>query len=42
MEWFAVSREQVVTVLEFAARSLDAPNSAVSENRQMTVDAQPV
>jgi uncharacterized protein (DUF433 family) len=25
MEWFDVSREQVVTVLEFAARSLDAP-----------------
>jgi len=23
MEWFDVSREQVVTVLEFAARSLD-------------------
>jgi uncharacterized protein (DUF433 family) len=41
MEWFDVSREQVVTVLEFAARSLDPPNSAVSENRQMTVDAHP-
>lgn len=25
MEWFDVSREQIVTVLEFAARSLDAP-----------------
>jgi uncharacterized protein (DUF433 family) len=25
MEWFDISREQVVTVLEFAARSLDAP-----------------
>jgi len=25
MEWFDVTREQVVTVLEFAARSLDAP-----------------
>jgi uncharacterized protein (DUF433 family) len=24
MEWFDVTREQVVTVLEFAARSLDA------------------
>jgi uncharacterized protein (DUF433 family) len=42
MEWFDVSREQVVTVLEFAARSLDPPNSPVSENRQMTVDAHPV
>jgi uncharacterized protein (DUF433 family) len=27
MEWFDVTREQVVTVLEFAARSLDAPPS---------------
>jgi uncharacterized protein (DUF433 family) len=25
MEWFHLNREQVVTVLEFAARSLDAP-----------------
>ena len=25
MEWFSVTREQVVAVLEFAARSLDAP-----------------
>lgn len=25
LEWFDVTREQVVTVLEFAARSLDAP-----------------
>ena len=25
MEWFHLSREQVVTVIEFAARSLDAP-----------------
>lgn len=37
MEWFDVSREQVVTVLEFAARSLDAPTP---DGRQMTlVDA---
>ena len=27
MEWFDVTREQVVAVLEFAARSLDAPVS---------------
>jgi uncharacterized protein (DUF433 family) len=27
MEWFDVSREQVVAVLEFAARSLDAPST---------------
>lgn len=25
MDWFHVTREQVVAVLEFAARSLDAP-----------------
>jgi uncharacterized protein (DUF433 family) len=25
MEWFHLTREQVVTVIEFAARSLDAP-----------------
>jgi uncharacterized protein (DUF433 family) len=25
MDWFHLSREQVVTVIEFAARSLDAP-----------------
>ena len=25
MDWFHVTREQVVTVLEFTARSLDAP-----------------
>ena len=25
MEWFDVTREQVMAVLEFAARSLDAP-----------------
>jgi len=28
MEWFDVTREQIVAVLEFAARSLDAPPSA--------------
>src|ERR1700722_11497635 len=36
IEWFDVTREQIVTVLEFAARSLDAPPSA---NRSfMSVD----
>ena len=25
MEWFHLTRDQVITVLEFAARSLDAP-----------------
>jgi uncharacterized protein (DUF433 family) len=37
MEWFDVTREQIVAVLEFAARSLDAPPSA---DRSLTsVDA---
>ena len=27
MEWFHLTREQIVTVLEFAARSLDPPPS---------------
>jgi uncharacterized protein (DUF433 family) len=29
MEWFDVTREQIVSVLEFVARSLDAPPPAV-------------
>jgi uncharacterized protein (DUF433 family) len=28
MEWFDVTREQIVAVLEFAARSLDVPPAA--------------
>jgi uncharacterized protein (DUF433 family) len=28
MEWFHLSREQIVAVIEFAARSLDAPPSS--------------
>lgn len=28
MEWFHLSREQVAAVIEFAARSLDAPPAA--------------
>jgi uncharacterized protein (DUF433 family) len=28
MEWFGVTREQIVAVLDFAARSLDAPQAA--------------
>ena len=40
--WFDVSREQVVAVLEFAARSLDSPNPPVPEKRQMPVDAHSV
>jgi uncharacterized protein (DUF433 family) len=39
MEWFDVSREQIVAVLEFAARSLDAPSPPPSSSPQMGVDA---
>jgi uncharacterized protein (DUF433 family) len=42
MEWFEVSREQIVAVLEFAARSLDPPNPPAPANRQMPVDAHSV
>ena len=39
MEWFDVSREQIVAVLEFAARSLDPPNHPAPANCQMPVEA---
>jgi uncharacterized protein (DUF433 family) len=40
MEWFDVTREQVVAVLEFAARSLDPPTSDPPESRSETpIDA---
>jgi uncharacterized protein (DUF433 family) len=42
MEWFDVSREQIVAVLEFAARSLDPPNPPAAANHQMPVDAHSV
>ena len=38
VEWFHLKREQVVTVLEFAARSLDAPVPAQA-TPQDTADA---
>ncbi len=38
VEWFHVTREQVVTVLEFAARSLDPP-APVQMSSAQTVDA---
>ena len=38
MEWFDVTREQVVAVLEFAARSLDSP---VSSHPHTPADAHP-
>ena len=37
MEWFDVTREQIVAVLEFAARSLDPPGSI--RDASITVDA---
>src|SRR5271165_4892540 len=40
MEWFDVTREQVVAVLEFAARSLDAPPVPVGASGKS--DAHPV
>lgn len=40
MEWFHLTRDQIVTVLEFAARSLDAmPPSPAAP---VTADAHPV
>ena len=43
MEWFDVTREQIVAVLEFAARSLDPPNPSAHESRPLSsVDARSV
>ena len=39
MEWFDVTREQVVAVLEFAARTLDTP---VSPHPPAPADAHPL
>ena len=39
MEWFDVTRDQIVAVLEFAARSLDAPPSNEYTNHAPTADA---
>lgn len=39
MEWFDVTREQVTAVLEFAARSLDAPPPHVGPESRLPVDA---
>jgi len=40
MEWFHLTREQIVTVLEFAARSLD-PFPAPQRGTTSTVNAYP-
>ena len=43
MEWFDVTREQIVAVLEFAARSLDPRNPPARESRSLTsLDARSV
>ena len=40
IEWFDVTREQVVAVLEFAARSLGPPTPPVAESRSVApIDA---
>jgi uncharacterized protein (DUF433 family) len=36
VEWSDVAREQIVAVLEFAARSLDPPNPPAHESRPLT------
>lgn len=41
MEWFHLTREQIVAVLEFAARSLDAPPTP-PRSEAPTVDARPL
>jgi len=40
MDWFHLSKEQIVTVIEFAARSLDAP--VPSQQFAQAVDAHSV
>jgi uncharacterized protein (DUF433 family) len=40
MQWFDVTREQIVAVLEFAARSLDAP--PLPTHSLSSIDAHPL
>jgi uncharacterized protein (DUF433 family) len=42
MEWFHLSREQVASVIEFAARSLDAPPPSSQQAGAPGADAHPV
>ena len=43
MEWFDVTREQVIAVLEFAARSLDPPTPHLPESTsEAPIDAHPI
>ena len=37
MEWFDVTREQILAVLELAARSLDPPTPHLPESRSETL-----
>jgi uncharacterized protein (DUF433 family) len=41
-EWFHLSREQVVAVIDFAARSLDAPPARSVPPPASVVDAHPL
>ena len=41
MDWFHLTREQIVDVLEFAARSLDRPPTE-QQSRASTVRARPL
>jgi uncharacterized protein (DUF433 family) len=41
MEWFHLTREQIVAVLEFAARSLDAP-PILPQSGTSTLHADPI
>ena len=41
MEWFHLTRDQIVAVLEFAARSLDAPPIS-PQSRTSTLHADPL
>jgi uncharacterized protein (DUF433 family) len=42
MDWFHLSREQVVAVIDFAARSLDAPPASPVPPPAVVVDAHPL
>ena len=41
MEWFHLTREQIIAVLEFAARSLDPPATS-PQSGTLTVHARPL
>jgi uncharacterized protein (DUF433 family) len=41
-EWFDISREEIIAVLEFVARSLDPPAPPAPRSRHTPVDAHTV